>query len=228
MVTLLRIILFLLFLINVQFAWADELAQELQSLQAKLDMLDSGEETAQKKRLKEIYLDSRQILLDHQEYLRKAELYRQQIKGYPGQLKSIQNLKSKPKPLDIRHLSRLSLEEMEQQYVIDKAKMLDLQSQQQKLTSDIETLRRRSNTARDDLVQLNNALNELSIKPVQVTELDDSKIIEALKKRREYRRQALIANIQMLELELLILPKKLDIALLENQALTPQIQALNQ
>ena len=228
MATLLRIILVLFLSTNVQFAWADELADELQSIQSKLETLDSGEETAQKKRLKEIYLDSRQILLDHQEYLSKAGLYRQQIKDYPEQLKSIQNLKSKPKPLDIRQLSRLSLDEMEQRYVIDKAKMLDLQSQQQKLTSDIETLRRRSNTARDDLVQLNNALNELSIKPVQVTELDDSKIIEALKKRREYRRQALIANIQMLELELLILPKKLDIALLENQVLTPQIQALSQ
>ncbi|MGR9114786.1 MAG: mechanosensitive ion channel domain-containing protein [Gammaproteobacteria bacterium] len=222
------IILFFFFFLFPQFAWTDELVDALQSVQAKLDTLTGGEETAQKKRLKEIYLDSRQILVDHQEYLAKAALYTQQIKDYPKQLKSKEGLKTKTKPLDVRNLSRLSLDEMEQRHIIAKAKLLELQSQQQKLTSDIETLRRRSNTVRDELVQINNAFNDLSIKPVPITELDDNKIIEAVKKRREYRREALIANIQMLELELLVLPKKLDIALLENQMLTPQIQALTQ
>ena len=209
-------------------AWSDELSDELTLIQAKLDTVASGEETAQKKRLKEIYLDSRQILQDQRDYLNKAELYTQQIKDYPGQLKTMQSQTTKPAPLDIRNLSKLSLEEMEQRLVIAKARMLELQSQQQKSVSDLEMLRSRSNTARDELIQINNALNELAVKPVPATELDDSKVIEALKKRREYRRQAFIAKIQMLELELLLLPKKLDIALLENQALAPRVQALNQ
>lgn len=222
----LPLILFFLLFTNAQFVHADELIDEIQSIQAKLDTLAGGEETVQKKRLKEIYLDSRQILLDYQEYLNKAELFTQQIKDYPERLKLIQVPSGKAVPLDIRQLSRLSLEQMEQRHILAKARLLELQSQQQKLSSDIETLRRRTNTVRDDLVQIKNALNELSIRPVPLTEVDDAKIIEALKKRREYRRQAMIANARMLELEQLVLPKKLDIALLENQVLNPQIQAL--
>lgn len=223
-----RVILLLVLSLPIQFAYGDDTDDELKPLQAKLDALGSGEENAQKKRLKEVYLDSRQLLLDERDYLRKSQLYQQQIKDYPEQLKALQTQKTKPAPLDSKRLSKLPLTEMEQRLVIDKAKMLELQSRQQKLTSDQETLRRRSNTVRDDLVQINNALNDLSTKPAQYTELDDSKIIEALKQRREYRRRALIANSQMLELELLVLPKKLELVALENQALTPQIDALNQ
>ncbi|MGR9051336.1 MAG: mechanosensitive ion channel domain-containing protein [Gammaproteobacteria bacterium] len=221
--------LLLLFLLcPLPLVEADELADDLQSLQTKLDALGSGEESPQKKRLKEIYQDSRQILLDHQDYIKQTEDYQRQIREYPEQLKTLQRRKSQVSPLNIEFLSRLSVEESEQRLVVAKAKLLDLQSQQQKIGADIENLRRKSNTVRDELTKLNDALNDLSNKPIPTAETDDAKIIEAIKKRREYRRQTMITNKQMLELELLVVPKKLDIALQENQTLTPEILAINQ
>ncbi|PKM11039.1 MAG: mechanosensitive ion channel protein MscS [Gammaproteobacteria bacterium HGW-Gammaproteobacteria-3] len=228
MIVLLRIFLVAFLFGYSQFSGADELTDALATLQGELDALGNADDSAQKKRLKEIYLDSRRILQDNQDYLSKAKLYTQQLKSYPGQLKSLQSLKLSSGPLAADKLSRLSLTQMEQRLVIDKAKLLELQTQQQTLTADIDALRRRSITARDDLTRVNITLNELAAKPLLTRDLDNDKIIEALKKRREFRRQALITNRQMLELELLVIPKKLDLALLENQALEPQIEVLTQ
>lgn len=227
-------IIFFIFcnVITVEYSQANELAKQLQSIQAKLETLNNGEETPQKKKLKEIYLDTQQVLLDHQEYLNKTQHYSQLLKKYPQQLEILRKQKDKASfspDMDVTELAGLSLEEMEQRYVTIQAKLSELQNQQQKLINEIATFRQRTIKIREELDAANNARKVSAEKIPLASDPTDEKISNALKKLKEYQSQALTDKIRMLELETLNLPNAIEIATLqEERELKPEIQALLQ
>lgn len=232
MIKLLSIMIFLFWIITgAEHSQADELANQLQVIQTKLETLNNGEETPQKKQLKEIYLDTQQVLLDHQEYLNKTQLYLQQLKEYPQQLETLRKQKDKaiPSPIDATELAGLSLSELEQRQVTAQAKLSELQNQRQKLTSEIEMLRQRAIKIREELDATNKARGALTEKTPLATDISDEKIADAFKVFQKYQNQALTDKIRMLELEALTLPNAIEVATLrEELILKPEIQMLVQ
>ncbi|CAE6486417.1 Potassium efflux system protein [Nitrosomonas nitrosa] len=228
-------VIFLLFGVGVDIGHskASEHASQLQSIQSKLETVSSGDETPQKKKLKEIYLNTQQVLLDHQEYLDKTQLYTEQLKKYPQQLEALRKQKSKTTSaqIDTAQLAKLSLPEMEQRYVTVQAKLSELQNQQQKLISEIVTLRQRAIKIREELVTTINARKVLTERSLSSSphDISDEKVVDAQKILQEYQNQALTDKIRMLELEALVLPHAIDIATLqEDTVLKPEIHVLQQ
>lgn len=216
---------------GIGYSQASELTHQLQAIQAKLETVSGGEETPQKKKLKEIYLNTQQVLLDHQEYLNRTQLYSQQLEKYPQQLEILRKQKDKPVSAvtSAADLADSSLSEIEQRYVNTQAKLSELQNQQQKLTSEIATLRQRTIKIQEELVATSNARKALTEKPFPsvATDVPDEKIADALKAFQEFQNQALTDKIRMLELEALTLPNAIEIATLqEDLILKPEIQAL--
>ncbi|MDV6344102.1 mechanosensitive ion channel domain-containing protein [Nitrosomonas sp. Is37] len=232
MIKLLSIIFFLFWIVTgAEYTQADEFANQLQVIQAKLETLNSGEETPQKKELKEIYLNTQQVLLDHQEYLKKTQLYSQQLKEYPQQLETFKKQKDKTisTPTNVTELTGLSLSEMEQQRVITQAKLSELQNQQQKLTSEIGTLRQRAIKIQEELDATSKVRASLTEKMSLAKDMSDEKIADAFKIHQEYQNQALTDKIRMLEMEVLTLPNAIEIATLQEKlVLKPEIQMLVQ
>lgn len=218
-------------LVGIGYSQASELTHQLQAIQAKLETVSGGEETPQKKKLKEIYHNTQQILLDHQEYLNRTQLYSQQLEKYPQQLETLRKQKNKPASAvtSITDLADSSLSEIEQRYVNTQAKLSELQNQQQKQTSEITTLRQRTINIQEELVATSNARKALAEKPSPsvATDVPDEKIADALKTFQELQNQALTDKIRMLELEALSLPNAIEIATLQEELiLKPEIQAL--
>jgi potassium efflux system protein len=234
MIKLLSIIFFLFWIVTgTEYSQAKEHASQLQVIQTKLDTLNNGEETPQKKKLKEIYLNTQQVLLDHQEYLNKTQFYSQQLNKYPQQLETLRKQKNKavPTTADVAEFTGLSLSEMEQRYVTIQVKLSELQNQQQKLISEIAILRQRAINISEELVATNNARKALAEKlpSPSLTDAPDEKIMDALKIFQEYQSQALTDKIRMLELEALTLPNAIEIATLQEElVLRPEIQILVQ
>ncbi len=210
---------------------ASELGEELQTLQAKLEALGSGEETPQKKRLREIYNDHQQILLDHQEYLKKTATYSEQLEKYPKQLESLKKRETVPATATISQarLEKLTPEEMERHHVAAQADLSDLQNQQQKLAAEINKLRQRAITVREELASINTVRTELAENPVEARKTTDKKILGALENYQDAQLQALTDKTRMLELEALVLPNAIEVATLQEKlVLIPRIQALEQ
>ncbi|MCO6427040.1 mechanosensitive ion channel domain-containing protein [Nitrosomonas communis] len=230
MIKLLLSIFFSFWIVTgAEYVQADELAHQLKTIQSKLDTLSNGEETPQKKKLKEIYLNTQQVLLDHQEYLNKTQLYSQQLEKYPQQLETLRKQKGKTKPAtaEITELADLPLGEMEQRHVTAQAKLSELQNQQQKLASEIANLRQRTIVIREELVAARNARKTLTEKIPPSSDTSDEKIADALKMLQDYQSRALTDKIRMLELETLILPNAIEIATLQDELiLKPETQAL--
>ncbi|SFI49484.1 mechanosensitive ion channel domain-containing protein [Nitrosomonas sp. Nm34] len=232
MMKLLAILLFLFWSVTgAEHSQADELANQIRVIQAKIETLNGGEETPQKKQLKEIYLDTQQVLHDHQEYLKRTQLCSQQLKEYPQQLEILRKQKDKAISLTFNAtaLAGLSLSEMEQQHVITQAKLSELQNQQQKLTSEIGTLRQRTIKIREEIDATSKTRASLAEKAPLATDMPDEKIADAFKMLQEYQSRALTDKIRMLELEALTLPKAIEIATLQEKlTLNPEIQMLVQ
>lgn len=228
---LIRIIVFtVLVVMSMGSSHASELDEELQTIQAKLESLNKGEETPQKKRLREIFNDHQQVLLDHQEYLKKTANYSQQLEKYPKQLESLK--KSAPPTIttvDPEKLTKLSPEELERRYVTTQATLSDLQNQQQKLTTEISKLRQRAVTVREELASINTLRAELTENSPETRKTTDKKILAALENYQEAQLQALTDKTRMLELEALVLPNAIEITTLQEKlSLQPKIQALEQ
>ncbi|WP_350282466.1 mechanosensitive ion channel domain-containing protein [Nitrosomonas sp.] len=228
---LIRIIVFiLLVVISTGPGHASELDEELQAIQAKLESLNKGEETPQKKHLQEIFNDHQQVLLDHQEYLKKTANYSQQLEKYPKQL---ENLKKSTPPATTavapEKLAKLSSEELERRNITTQANLSDLQNQQQKLIAEISKLRQRAVTVREELASINTLRAELTEDSPEIRKTTDKKILTALENYREAQLQALTDKTRMLELEALVLPNAIEITTLQEKfSLQPKIQALEQ
>lgn len=229
---LLRITVFLLLIMTgIGYGHANELDEELQAIQAKLSVLGSGEETPQKKRLREIYNNHQQVLLDHQEYLKKTTNYSRQLEQYPKQL---ENLKKSQAPPGVAittpdKLAKLPPEELEQRHVAAQADLSDLQNQQQKLAAEIAKLRQRAVTIREELASVNTLRAELTENPAETQKTADKKILDALENYQDAQLQALTDKTRMLELESLVLPNAIEVASLQEKfTLIPGIQALEQ
>lgn len=221
----------LLIILDISHGYANELDEELQAIQTKIGVLGSGEETAQKKRLLEIYNDQQQLLLDHQEYLKKTDNYSRQLEQYPKQLKA---LKKSDKPLNTTiitpgKLAKLSAEELEQHHVTAQANLSDLQNQEQKLTAEIARLRQRTITIREEITSANATRTALSENSTDTQKVADKKILDALEDYQDAQLQALTDKIRMLELESLVLPNAIEIATQQRKhTLIPGIQRLEQ
>ncbi len=229
---LLRIVIFILLVMaGIGSGYTNELDEQLQAIQTKLDALNNGEETPQKKRLREIFNDHQQVLLDHQEYLKKTANYSQQLERYPKQL---ENLKKNEKvsdtiTIDPDALAKLSPGELEQRYVATQADLSDLQNQQQKLAAEIVKLRQRAVSIREELTSIGTLRTSLAEESSELRKISDPKILDALESYRDARLHALTDKTRMLELEALVLPNAIEItALQEKLSLTPKIRMLEQ
>ncbi|MXS85210.1 mechanosensitive ion channel protein MscS [Nitrosomonas sp. HPC101] len=232
---LLRITVFLLLVtIGSGYGHASELDEELQAIQTKLGVLGNGEETPQKKRLREIYNDHQQVLLDHQEYLKKTANYSRQLEQYPKQLQQLEKLKRNETSTGtatttLDKLAKLPLEALEQRYVAAQADLSNLQNQQQKLAAEITKLRQRAVTVREELASVGTLRAELAETPAETQKTTDKKILNALANYQDAQLQALTDKTRMLELESLVLPNAIEAASLQEKlTLIPGIQALEQ
>ncbi|MGG7055776.1 mechanosensitive ion channel domain-containing protein [Nitrosomonas sp. ANs5] len=228
--TFLQITLFIiLVLAGSGMGVASKFSEQLQAIQAKLEALGNGEETPQKKRLREIYTDHQQVLLDHQEYLEKTAAYTAQLESYPKLLDDLKKRKIPPDtaPIDVESLAKLSLSELEQRHVATQASLSELQNQQQKSASDLARLRQRAVTIREELAATNQLRSALTEKSAETKKETDKKIQEALERYRDAHLQSLTDKTRMLELEALALPHAIEnAALQERLLLTPRIRLL--
>ena len=232
MIRLVSIVLFFsCFVVTLVSSQPIDLNDQLQSIQTKLEALNSSEETVQKKNLKEIYLKTQQVLLDHQSYLDKTQRYTEQLAHFSQQLQELEHQKSNINLIqpNFSDLMLLSLSEMEQRNIETQAKLSEYQNQQQKILSEIATLREQVATNRDELTAANGARNDESIEVFPELDLSDAKIVEALRVFESVQDQALADKIRMLELEALMLPKTIEIATLQEEfILRPEIQKLTE
>lgn len=111
-----------------------DLNDQLQSIQTKLEALNSSDETVQKKSLKEIFLKTQQVLLDHQSYLAKTQYYTEQLAQFPQQLENLEQQKTNVNSTqpNFFELKQLTLSEMAQRNIETQAKLSEFQNQQQK------------------------------------------------------------------------------------------------
>ena len=208
-----------------------DLNDQLQSIQSKLETLNSSDETVQKKNLKEIYLKTQQVLHDHQSHLDKTQRYTEQLANFSQQLKNIEHQKSninstQPNFLD---LMQLSLSDLEQRNIETQAKLSEYQNQQQKILSEIAVLQDQIATNRNELAAANSARNTESTELFSELDLSDAKIAEALRVFDAFQSRALADKVRMLELEALALPKTIEIAILQEAfILKPEIQKLTE
>jgi potassium efflux system protein len=227
---LLHVTVFLLLItLGIGYGHTSTLDEKLQVTQTKISMLGSGEETPQKKHLLEIYNDQQQLLLDHQEYLKKTDSYSHQLEQYPKQLKELKKngKSSSATTITPDKLTKLSEEELEQHHITAKANLSDLQNQQQKLTAEIARLRQRTITIREEITSVNTARAALSENSTSSQKITDKKILSALENYHDAQLQALTDKTRMLELESLVLPNAIEIATQqEKYTLTPNIQRL--
>lgn len=219
----------ILLLIGPGMGTASELNEQLQAIQAKLEALGNGEETPQKKRLREIYNDHQQVLLDHQEYLDKTAAYTAQLESSPKQLDDLKKreIPSDAVPIDAASLDKLTLSELEQRHVATQASLSELQNQQQKSASDLARLRQRAVTIREELAATNQLRSALTEKSTETKKETDKKIQEALERYRDAHLRALTDKTRMLELEALALPHAIENATLQERLLLiPRIRLL--
>ncbi len=228
---LLRVTIFiLLIMLGIGSGHADELDEQLQAIQTKLDGLGNSEETPQKKRLREIFNDHRQVLLDHQEYLKKTANYSQQLEKYPQQLEKLKKSEalSDADTVSPDELAKLSLSELERRHVATQANLSELQNQQQKLAAEITKLRQRTATIREEQVSINTSRAMLA-DDSEIKKTSDKKVFDALERYRDAQLQALTDKTRMLELETLVLPNAIEVASLQEKlSLTPKIRMLEQ
>lgn len=228
---LLRVTIFiLLIMLGIGSGHADELDEQLQAIQTKLDGLGNGEETPQKKRLREIFNDHRQVLLDHQEYLKKTANYSQQLEKYPQQLEKLKKSEalSDADTVSPDELAKLSLSELERRHVATQANLSELQNQQQKLAAEITKLRQRAATIREEQASINTSRAMLA-DDSEIKKTSDKKVFDALERYRDAQLQALTDKTRMLELETLVLPNAIEVASLQEKlSLTPKIRMLEQ
>lgn len=155
------IVFFICFISTSVLSHTIDLSDQLQSIQSKLEALNSSDETIQKKNLKEIYLKSQQVLLDHQTYLTKTQHYSEQLANFPQQLENLEQQKNNvnlAQP-NLSELKQLALSEMVQRNIETQAKLSEYQNQQQKILSEITTLREQTVTNRNELAAANSARN---------------------------------------------------------------------
>ncbi|MBK7364702.1 MAG: mechanosensitive ion channel [Nitrosomonas sp.] len=223
------IVFFICFISTSVLSHTIDLSDQLQSIQSKLEALNSSDETIQKKNLKEIYLKSQQVLLDHQTYLTKTQHYSEQLANFPQQLENLEQQKNNvnlAQP-NLSELKQLALSEMVQRNIETQAKLSEYQNQQQKILSEITTLREQTVTNRNELAAANSARNAESAELLPELDLNDAKVVEALRIYETFLSQALADKVRMLELEALALPKAAEIATLQEEfVLRPVIQQL--
>lgn len=221
----------LLIMLGIGYGYPNTLDEELQAVQAKIAVLGTGDETPQKKRLLEIYTNQQQLLLDHQEDLKKTDSYSHQLEQHPKQLKQLKKTDQSAHTPTITAdlLAKLSAEELEQHHVTAQANLADLQNQQQKLTAEIARLRQRTITIREEIAATNAARVALTEGTADTQKTTDKKILSALEDYHAAQLQALTDKTRMLELESLVLPNTIEIATQQNKyVLTPNIQRLEQ
>ncbi len=212
------LLMFFLILVAESYGASDDFGL----VNSKLENLSNAPDTLQNQQLKEIWQESKQLLTDWHEFEVKARGYTDRLENYPRELDRLEQnipLKSLPK---IRLSKSDSLERMEQQQVMVKVALLELNSLKQQFEIQIESLRKRSSLLPSLLTEANAALMGLN-NPMVAEASDDSVLQEAVKVRQEYRRQMLIAKIKMLEFESLLLPKQLNMAMRSASLLMPRI-----
>lgn len=237
MIRLLSIIVFFIcFIATSVLGQAVNLNDQLQSIQTKLEALNSSDnsssnETVQKINLKEIYLKTKQVLLDHQGYLAKTQYYTEQLASFPQQLENLEQQKNNVNSTqsNFSELKQLTLSEMSQRNIETKAKLLEYQNQQQKILSELATLREQVVTNRNELAATNSTRNVEPAKNFAKLDLSNEKVAEALRAYETLQNQALADKIRMLELEVLALPKAIEIATFQEESiLKPEIQRLTE
>lgn len=230
MIRLLSIVVFFIcFIATSVLGQAIDLNDQLQSIQTKLEALNSSDETVQKKNLKEILLKTQQVLLDHQSYLTKTQYYTEQLAQFPQQLESLEQQKNNVNSTqpNFFEMKQLTLSEMAQRNIETQAKLSEYQNQQQKILSELATLREQVVTNRNELAAANSTRNIESAKIFAELDLSNEKIVEALRSYETLQSQALADKMRMLELEALALPKAIEIATLQEEfILRPEIQQL--
>lgn len=211
-------------------SYANELDEELQAVQVKLETLSTSEDTAPQKQLRDIYNKHQQILLDHQAYLKKTENYAQQLKQQPKQLEALKNQEpDEAKAINLETLAALPLDALQQQYITDQANLADLQNKQQKLSVEISQFRQRTISIRDEQAATSALHTKLTEKSPEKKGATDQAVLEAEKNYRDAQLRALTDKIRMLELEALVLPNAIEIIDQQTKlTLAPQIQILEQ
>ncbi|MDT8406191.1 MAG: mechanosensitive ion channel [Methylococcales bacterium] len=195
---------------------------DMARLEARLTALSEAGDSPQNQQLREIWLQSRQLLVDTRQFNAQAERYTNELQRYPEQLAKLEKQYQAPARLTERKLNSLSLERLEQLQVMLKVALLEMNSERKRHEVDIESLRKRTVGVRAELAEVNTALNELNNHP-QALSVVEARLQEALKNQADFHRQMLIAKIRMLELESLLIPKRLELAAQAVLLLSPGI-----
>ncbi|MDT8363019.1 MAG: mechanosensitive ion channel [Nitrosomonas sp.] len=210
--------------------YAGKLDDKLQAMQAKFDALgeSNAEEALQKRKLREIIGQHLQVLRDHLNYIDKTDTYSQQLENYPQQIATLRQRKIPSEAvLTAEELAKLTLNELERQFVTTKASLSELKNQQQKSVSDQTQLRQRMDGIQEELASITRLRNTLNEKTINAKDTDKT-ILEALSDLRDAQLDALTDKTRMLELEMLILPYATEIiSLQEKLLLVPQIEGMS-
>lgn len=214
------------FLCGLATVFAAEPQDEIERLQKRLAQLDSVEENLQNKPLKEAYQEALKALQDKKQYANLADQYTRQIESHP---KLVDDLKrqldqlGKQKPID---LQGKELDQLDQLLALQNAELLSLQSQQSQIQSQLDQLKPRALSARSELSKLKAELEKLSAESITPGPSAENGLSEALNLKKSKQREALIAHIKVLELELLSIPQRTEIASLEWELNNTRMQRL--
>ncbi|SEI46636.1 potassium efflux system protein [Allopseudospirillum japonicum] len=184
-----------------------------------------GADTPEGKKLRETYQAAQLALKQVQELNQRAQELQAQIANLPKEMNRLNKELAKPVPAEskLAGLERMSLAQLEQNFTLQKAQLLDLQTQYTNLSNDIELKQQKQLTFNEQLSQLKQETDTQA-----ATTSTNARVAEAELLGINAQRARRAAQIRVTELELLVLPTQIEVANLSLQLLARKTEQQNQ
>ena len=196
--------------------------------QRKLDALDANDTSTDTKQLRDLYNQAIQLSQDRQEYVDQANGYDQLLKNFAQQTRELQrqidNFKSTPAPYEYDK----NQSQLEQELSIRNADLYNLQNSLTTARNAVSALTSRSVTAREELNQRKAEMDQVNEQITQANRAGAADVLsEATMIMLSAKRNALTAELRMLELELLSVPNRATLAEQKRQLLELQTKDMS-
>lgn len=197
-----------------------DLDSELQQVQAQLDQLETESDNP----IREIYQQAQQSLQQAQQQKQQSVQLRQLIEQQPEKLKQAQSLSKKALP-PLPDSAPLATTELEQLLVRNKARLIDLQKQRDELLKQIQGSDQRLLDMREQRASVQQSLNTSPPLTDASPDTVRQQAQQLLQQSQQRQQQTLL---EVLELEILALPGKRELAEFNLSRVQQQIEQYQQ
>ena len=221
--------LLIVLVLSTQISLGVELEEELHQVQLKIDQLDKVEQTPSAKQLKDVYQQTLAMLQAHQSDVEKA-------RGYELDLKKQGALRTDLKQALLGQTERQaapavegkSLHELERMQETASTEEIALQNQLNETQNRLAQLQARLLPAQIELSEAKSTLERSSSESKSAATPLESGLALALDQKRRHEREARIAHVHALELELISIPNQIELAGLKKDLLNQQLKNIAQ